>query len=117
MAKQLEVNRNNKNMGSSLSGLFQPPTPKVKPPKVEELAAVVEQKIVPSKRGKKRSLKADKPLEIKRTISVSPEHDSFIDNLVHTRRMEGKTDYLQKDAMAEIIAFFAAEHKNIKQKS
>jgi hypothetical protein len=94
---KFNVTKNNVNMNSSaLSGLFAKSTPAV----VDETPAPVREKKEAKKKVKKGGAGG------KKTFVISGEHVQIIENLVHTRRIEGNTDYLQKDAVAEIVEYF-----------
>jgi hypothetical protein len=53
---------------------------------------------------------------VRQTIIVSTHDLDLLRNLVYTKRLEGKVNYTQKEALQEVIAYFRLHHKSIKER-
>jgi hypothetical protein len=53
---------------------------------------------------------------VRQTIIVSTYDLDLLRNLVYTKRLEGKVNYTQKEALQEVIAYFRLHHKSIKER-
>jgi hypothetical protein len=53
---------------------------------------------------------------VRQTLIMSSEDLDLVRNIVYTRRLEGKVNYTQKEALQEIIAAFRSSRTDIKER-
>jgi hypothetical protein len=53
---------------------------------------------------------------VRQTLIMSAEDLDLVRNIVYTRRLEGKVNYTQKEALQEIIAAFRNSRTDIKER-
>jgi hypothetical protein len=53
---------------------------------------------------------------VRQTLIMSSEDLDLVRNIVYTRRLEGKVNYTQKEALQEIIAAFRNNRTDIKER-
>jgi hypothetical protein len=53
---------------------------------------------------------------VRQTLIMSSEDLDLVRNIVYTRRLEGKVNYTQKEALQEIIAAFRNSRTDIKER-
>jgi hypothetical protein len=53
---------------------------------------------------------------VRQTLIMSAEDLDLVRNIVYTRRLEGKVNFTQKEALQEIIAAFRNSHTDIKER-
>ena len=53
---------------------------------------------------------------VRQTLIMSAEDLDLVRNIVYTRRLEGKVNYTQKEALQEIIAAFRDSRTDIKER-
>lgn len=53
---------------------------------------------------------------VRQTLIMSTEDLDLVRNIVYTRRLEGKVNYTQKEALQEIIAHYRNSQKDIKER-
>ena len=53
---------------------------------------------------------------VRQTLIMSSEDLDLVRNIVYTRRLEGKVNYTQKEALQEIIAAFRISRTDIKER-
>lgn len=94
MAKKFDnISNNNIRIGGTgLTGLF------------TSSATAKEIEVPPSVRSVESST-------TRQTFVILVEDLQFIKDLVRTRRMEGETEFTQKEALHQIIEFYRATHK------
>jgi hypothetical protein len=54
---------------------------------------------------------------VRQTVIVATDDLDLLKNMVYTKRLEGKVNYTQKEALRDVIAFFRVNHSNIKERS
>ena len=109
MAKRFDnISKNNKNI-NALSNFFSTDDGD---DRVEEAPSVSAAKNMTSS-GVAR------PVEgafVRQTLIMSAEDLDLVRNIVYTRRLEGKVNYTQKEALQEIIAAFRSSRTDIKER-
>jgi hypothetical protein len=107
MAKRFDnISKNNKNI-NALSNFFSSDDDRVAgDPSVSEAKNAVSTPTT-------RRVEAD---FVRQTLIMSSEDLDLVRNIVYTRRLEGKVNYTQKEALQEIIAAFRSSHPDIKER-
>jgi hypothetical protein len=109
MAKRFDnISKNNKNI-NALSNFFSTDD---SADRVEEDPSVSAVKN-PSSSVVVRRVEAD---FVRQTLIMSAEDLDLVRNIVYTRRLEGKVNYTQKEALQEIIAAYRNSRTDIKER-
>jgi hypothetical protein len=109
MAKRFDnISKNNKNI-NALSNFFSSDDGD---DRVEATPSVSGVKNVPSSLVVRRA----EAEFVRQTLIMSSEDLDLVRNIVYTRRLEGKVNYTQKEALQEIIAAFRNTHTDIKER-
>jgi hypothetical protein len=109
MAKRFDnISKNNKNI-NALSNFFSSDDTD---DRVEGDPSVSEAKNTPSSVVTRRV----EGEFVRQTLIMSSEDLDLVRNIVYTRRLEGKVNYTQKEALQEIIAAFRNSRTDIKER-
>jgi hypothetical protein len=113
MAKKFDnLSKNNKNI-NALSGIFSNDEP-------EDNRVEVAQPVTPKTSVTQiTSVTFPKPTPqfVRQTLIFASEDLDFLRNLVYTRRLEGKVNYTQKEALQEVILYFRQTHEGVKERT
>jgi hypothetical protein len=105
MAKRFDnISKNNKNI-NALSNFFSTDDSEDRveaPPSVSNTSTAIV-----------RRVEAD---FVRQTLIMATEDLDMVRNIVYTRRLEGKVNYTQKEALQEIIAHYRNSQKDIKER-
>jgi hypothetical protein len=137
MAKKFdEISKNNKNI-NFLANIFSDDdlieTPKTVETSITPVTLVTSKDINKKKRREasisivdKKTIETSKILVtpvtqdtvyVRQTVIVATDDLDLLKNMVYTKRLEGKVNYTQKEALRDVIAFFRVNHSNIKERS
>jgi hypothetical protein len=137
MAKKFdEISKNNKNI-NFLANIFSDDdlieTPKTVETSITPVTSVTLKDINKKKRREasisivdKKTIETSKILVtpvtqdtvyVRQTVIVATDDLDLLKNMVYTKRLEGKVNYTQKEALRDVIAFFRVNHSNIKERS
>ena len=109
MAKRFDnISKNNKNI-NALSNFFSTDDGD---DRVEEAPSVSTTKNTTSSGVTRR----EEGAFVRQTLIMSAEDLDLVRNIVYTRRLEGKVNYTQKEALQEIIAAFRNSRTDIKER-
>ena len=112
MAKRFDnISKNNKNI-NALSNFFSSDDTDDTDDRAEGDPSVSEAKNTPSSVVTRRV----EGEFVRQTLIMSAEDLDLVRNIVYTRRLEGKVNYTQKEALQEIIAVFRNSRTDIKER-
>jgi hypothetical protein len=112
MAKKFDnLSKNNKNI-NALSSIFSNDEPEEGG---GDTPSVVTQKTLETSVTSRTSVILSKPTPefVRQTLILAGEDLDFLRNLVYTRRLEGKVNYTQKEALQEVIQSFRLLHQEV----
>ena len=114
MAKTFgNISKNNKNIKntsniSDLTNFFSTDTD-------DDRGEVDEKSSTPSVKSVK-NLADEQPAFVRQTVIMAAEDLDFMRNLVYTKRLEGRVNYTQKDALQEMVAHFRAHFSVLRER-